>query len=93
MEPERLIIELIRDKLHAAWEELVIEEQQASTAESYWSYRAFHTGYTRDDDTIAYDAAEHADVKERYRASIQTCRAAVRNWERALTVALDRLMK
>ena len=92
MESERLIVEAIRDKLRAAWEELIAEEQHASSAESYWSYRSYHTGYARDDDTISYDAEEHARVKAGYKTAISTCRLAVRNWEQALTVALDKLM-
>lgn len=84
MEPERLIIELVRDKLRAAREEYA----EAKAEQSY-------TG-----GIVAAERAhnpEHAEerVEQMRCASVayHTARLAVEAWGRALSVALDKLMR
>lgn len=84
MEPERLIIELVRDKLRAAC-------QEYADAKAEQSYVGGVHAVEREckPDRLEERQEEH----RRATAALQTAKQAVESWDRALTVALDRLMK
>lgn len=92
MEPNRLIIELVRDRLRAAWKEQIDLMQRYSQVMGHWRAKSAFDGFTKDGETILFDEAEFADVCRSYDMKLLTTSKAIENWERALTVALDKLV-
>lgn len=76
MKPERLIIEMIRDRLRDAWNEYA----DANATQ-------MHAGLI----AARQESTEHKEEHRRTVAATNTAYIAVQNWDRVLSLALDKL--